>query len=44
MNLLQLLTETGLSYAPVIKNGELKGIVSYASMALRGLCREDEET
>ena len=35
----QLFDWFGLSYAPVIDKGELKGIVSYASMVLRGLCR-----
>jgi len=36
----QLFDRFGLSYAPVIdKGGELKGIVSYANMVLRGLCR-----
>jgi CBS domain-containing protein len=40
----RLFDKFGLSYAPVIDNGELKGIVSYASMVLRGLCRSGEET
>jgi CBS domain-containing protein len=40
----RLFDKFGLSYAPVIENGELKGIVSYASMVLRGLCRGGEET
>jgi CBS domain-containing protein len=35
----QLFDKFGLSYAPVIDKGELKGIVSYANMVLRGLCR-----
>jgi CBS domain-containing protein len=34
----RLFDKFGLSYAPVIDNGELKGIVSYANMVLRGLC------
>ena len=34
----RLFDKFGLSYAPVIDKGELKGIVSYANMVLRGLC------
>ena len=40
----RLFDKFGLSYAPVIDNGELKGIVSYASMVLRGLCRNEQES
>jgi CBS domain-containing protein len=40
----RLFDKFGLSYAPVIEKGELRGIVSYASMVLRGLCRGSEET
>jgi CBS domain-containing protein len=34
----RLFDKFGLSYAPAIDKGELKGIVSYANMVLRGLC------
>ena len=40
----RLFDKFGLSYAPVIDNGELKGVVSYASMVLRGLCRDTRES
>jgi len=40
----RLFDKFGLSYAPVIDNGELKGVVSYASMVLRGLCRDAKES
>ena len=40
----RLFDKFGLSYAPVIDNGELKGVVSYASMVLRGLCRDARES
>jgi CBS domain-containing protein len=39
----RLFDKFGLSYAPVIDRGELKGIVSYASMVLRGLCCNIQE-
>jgi predicted transcriptional regulator len=39
----RLFDKFGLSYAPVIDKGELKGIVSYANMVLRGLCFNIQE-
>ena len=36
----RLFHSLGFSYAPVIGNGELLGIVGYADMLLSGLCNE----
>ncbi|MGD2138236.1 MAG: CBS domain-containing protein [Gammaproteobacteria bacterium] len=35
----RLFNKLGFSYAPVIDNGHLLGIVSYADMLLKGLCQ-----
>ncbi len=36
----RLFNTLGFSYAPVIKQGKLLGIVGYADMLLKGLCHE----
>jgi CBS domain-containing protein len=35
----RLFQSLGFSYAPVIENGELQGIIGYADMLLSGLCQ-----
>ena len=36
----RLFNKLGFSYAPVIEQGKLLGIVGYADMLLKGLCQE----
>jgi CBS domain-containing protein len=35
----RLFNSLGFSYAPVIENGQLQGIIGYADMLLNGLCQ-----